>query len=117
MNAEFARKKNVIVATADRTLAKSESGSLVTNVGAGGAVIVTLPADSEVNDTYLFVLGAAQLLTIANGKATEKFIINGGIQTADKDISADDEAEWVEITKVSATEWLCRSGGTWTVEG
>lgn len=117
MNAQFVRNRNVIVATADRTLTKAESGSLVTNLGATGAVVILLPADSEVGDFYTFNVGAAQTLTVANGKATEGFIINGGLQTVDKDISADDEAESVTITKVSATRWLAQATtGTWTVE-
>ena len=115
--AEFAKRKNVLTKTAAYTLTRLDSGSLVTNRGASGSVTITLPQYPEVGDTYQFVVGTAQVLAISHANTSHKFIIGGAVQAADKDISADDEAESVQVTYIGSNEWLCsHTVGTWTDE-
>jgi hypothetical protein len=120
MTAEFARKKQVIIQAGTGTaltLTKAQSGSLVTNLGATGTVTITLPADMEVNDYFEFAVGAAFTFRVVQGQATEAFVINGAIQTAGKYIDADDEAEYIRVTKVSSVALMCSPTiGTWTVQ-
>lgn len=115
--AEFAKRLNVLVKTANYNLTRLDSGSLVTNVGAAGAVVINLPEFPEVGDVYHFTLGAAQGLTVDLVNTSHKFIIGGAVQAANKNISADDEAESVSVVYVGGNQWLCRHVvGTWTVE-
>lgn len=102
--------------TSNTTLTAAQSGRLVHNTGAAGAVTVSLPAAPAVGTFYRFGVGVAQELRIdpANG---DSVVINGAVQTAGKYITADDEAESCELVYIGSNRWLARHvTGTWTVE-
>ena len=102
--------------TADRQLSIKQSGSVHTNLGAAGAVTVTLPQNARKGDFFDFVVMAAQELRVAPGAAGAVYI-NGAKQTDDKYITADDEAESVRLTADGNGDWAASNVvGTWTVE-
>ena len=102
--------------TALDTLTKEESGSIHTNLGAAGAFALTLPQDARAGDHFFFVVMAAQELRIDPGAAGAIYI-NGAKQADDKYISADDEAESVELVCDGNGDWVAIGAvGTWTVE-
>lgn len=115
MFAEFARREKVINVTAAKQLVREDSGSLITNLGASGSVTVTLPVDAEVGDKFTFRAAAAQTLVIAQGQATESFIVSGAVQTANHSISFNVINAAVACTKISSTAWICGASGTITV--
>jgi len=103
--------------TAADTLTTSESGSTHTNLGAGGAIKLTLPQDAPVGCWFQFVVMAAFALQIDPGAAGAIYI-GGAKQTDDKYISADDEAESVMLVADSNGDWISLyETGTWSVEG
>lgn len=102
--------------TAADTLTKEESNSVHTNLGATGAVTLTLPQDAFTGCSFTFVVMAAQQLRIDPGAAGAIYI-GGAKQTDDKYIWADDEAESVELVADGNYDWIAIGAvGTWTVE-
>ena len=102
--------------TASDTLLKEESNSCHTNLGAAGAVTLTLPQDAFTGCSFSFVVMAAQELRIDPGAAGAVYI-NGAKQTDDKYITANDEAESVELIADGNGDWVSLFGvGTWGVE-
>lgn len=108
--------REIIHLTAARTLDRGEQGATVTNLGAAGAVLVTLPQDAQSGDKFHFCVMAAQELRITPGAAGAVYI-NGAKQTDNKYISADDEAEHVTLTADGNGDWVAGPyNGTWSVE-
>lgn len=102
--------------TAADTLLTSESGSVHTNLGASGAIKLTLPQDASVGCWFQFVVMAANELQIEPGAAGGIYI-NGAKQTDDMYIGADDEAESVMLVADGNGDWIAvATVGTWTVE-
>jgi len=102
--------------TADRTLLRGESGKVLTNLGAAGAVKITLPQDAKQGDRFEFVVMAAQQLQIDPGAAGAIYI-NGAKQTDDKYVHADDEGESTTLIADGNGDWIsCHTNGTWSVE-
>ncbi len=100
--------------TSDDTLTISESGSVHSNLGATGAVKLTLPASPLGGTVFTFAVQAAQQLRVDPGSAA---IRDDSGQTADKykyansigaclTLIADSNGNWATIAKY----------GTWTQE-
>jgi hypothetical protein len=106
-----------ITATAARTLKRSETGSIIDNLGATGAVTFTLPTTPLSGDCFAVVVKAAQELRL-DPAATHTITIGGAVQTAGKYISADDEGESCLLVYDGAGNWdVLYAIGTWSVEG
>lgn len=92
--------------TADDTLLLSESGSIHTTFGAGGAVTFTLPA-ATVGLEFFFQVGAAQNLVVEPVGAETVSLPSTGV--AQTNITANAIGESVHI--------MCCQAGTWAVMG
>jgi len=112
----FCQKNKLEAHTAADTLTVSESGSVHTNLGATGAVTLTLPQVATAGVYYDFAVMAAQELRITPGAAGAVYIA-GAKQADNKYVSADDEAESVRLTADGNGDWVATSTvGTWTIE-
>lgn len=101
---------------ADDTLLETESGGLHTNLGAGGAITITLPQAPTVGVRFNFAVMTAQELRIDPG-AGGGIYINGAKQADNLYISADDEGEAIEVVADGNGDWITLGKvGTWTVE-
>ncbi len=100
--------------TSNYSVAAADCGKVFTNLGATGAITLTLPASPAAGDNYTFAVQAAQELRVDPGTAT---IRDDSGQTADKykacstigaclKLVADSNGDWVTIAK----------NGTWTEE-
>ena len=115
MRATTVCKKNVINASADRTLTRAESGSLCTNYGATGAITFNLPASPEVGDFFEFIVGSGATATdMYVNPASGDAIIAAGAVTSDGQLMADDEGEMMLVTCIQDGVWLAGVTGTWT---
>lgn len=102
--------------TSSDTLTNAESGTVHTNLGAGGAVKLTLPQSTYAGVYFDFVVMTTQQLQIEPGAAGAIYI-NGAKQTDDKYIWADDEAESVRLVADGNGDWIAIGAvGTWGVE-
>lgn len=100
--------------TAADTLKINESGSVHSNLGATGAVTLTLPASATKGTHYYFAVQAAQELRIDPGTAT---IRDDSGQTADKYKTANAIGECIHIAADENGDWETISKyGTWTEE-
>lgn len=102
--------------TAADTLTKEESGSVHTNLGAAGAVTLTLPQDAAAGCHFKFGVMASQELRIDPGAAGAIYI-NGAKQADDKYIWADDEGESIELVADGNGDWVALFAvGVWGIE-
>jgi len=100
--------------TADDTLKENESGSTHSNLGATGAVTLTLPASASKGTHFHFAVQAAQELRIDPGTAT---IRDTSGQTVDKYKTANAIGECIHIIADANGDWETISKyGTWTEE-
>lgn len=100
--------------TADDTLKENESGSVHTNLGATGAVTITLPASPTKGIHFKFAVQAAQELRIDPQTAT---IRDDSGQTADKYKTANAIGECIHLVADVNGDWVTISKyGTWTEE-
>jgi len=107
-------KKSIEAHTSDDTLTTAESGSVHTNLGATGAVKLTLPASAPTGTTFIFAVQAAQELRVDPGTAT---IRDDSGQTVDKYKSADAIGECISLVADSNGDWATiAKNGTWTEE-
>lgn len=105
-----------IAATAALTLTTRQSGSVITNLGASGAVLITLPQDAQAGCNFTFAVQAVQQLRITPGAAGAVYI-NGAKQADNKYVWADDEAESLTLVADGDGDWVAVSPvGTWGVE-
>lgn len=113
----LAANQNVIEHnTASRTLLRGESGKVLTNLGAAGAIVFTLPQDAPIGTTFRFVAMTAQELRVTPGAAGAIYI-SGAKQTDNKYISFDDEGEQVTLVADGNGDWIAGpTNGTITVE-
>jgi len=110
----FDRRKVIEAHTANDTLIIAESGSIHTNLGASGAVTLTLPASAPAGTVFIFAVQAAQELRVDPGTAT---IRDDSGQTADKYKSADAIGECISLVADSNGDWATvAKTGTWTEE-
>jgi len=94
--------------TSDDTLTLSESGSVHSNLGATGAVTLTLPASATAGTLFTFSVQAAQELKIDPGTAT---IRDDSGQVADKYKSADAIGECITVVADSNGDWVSMGYG------
>ena len=107
-------KKNIEAHTADDTLITAESGSVHTNLGATGAVTLTLPAAAPAGTVFSFAVQAAYELRVDPGTAT---IRDDSGQTADKYKSADAIGECISLIADASGNWATiAKNGNWTEE-
>jgi len=107
-------KKNIEAHTANDTLTENESGSVHINLGATGAVTLTLPTSATAGTVFTFAVQAAQELRIDPGTAT---IRDDSGQTANKYKSADAIGECLTLVADSNGDWVTiAKNGTWTEE-
>ena len=100
--------------TGDDSLLENESGSVHTNLGATGAVTLTLPGSATKGTHYKFAVQATQELRIDPGTAT---IRDDSGQTANKYKTANAIGECIEIIADANGDWATISKyGTWTEE-
>lgn len=107
-------KKAIEAHASDDTLTEAESGSVHSNLGATGAVTLTLPGSASEGTVFTFAVQAAQELRIDPGAATirddsgatvDKYKAAGAIGGCLM-VVADSNSDWVTIAK----------NGTWTEE-
>jgi hypothetical protein len=107
-------KKVIEAHTSDDTLTTAESGSVHSNLGAAGAVTLTLPASAPAGTVFSFTVQAAYELRIDPGTAT---IRDDSGQTADKYKSANAVGECLSLVADSNGDWsTIAKNGTWTEE-
>lgn len=100
--------------TSDDTLTEHETGIIHSNLGATGAITLTLPAVDKAGIKFTFAVQAAQELRIDPGAAT---IRDDSGQTADKYKTANAIGESLGIISNSSGDWYTISkNGTWTEE-
>lgn len=115
-NDSFNHKCKIEHHTTADTLTVAESGSMHTNLGAAGAVLMTLPQVAAAGVYFEFVVMAAFELQITPGTAGAIYI-TGAKQTDNKYIAADDEAESLRLTADGNGDWIASyTVGTWAVE-
>lgn len=101
--------------TAADTLTKEESGKLVTNLGAAGAVELTLPQDAPAGCYFDVFVAVAQDLRLSPGAAGAIYI--GAKGTDNKWASADAIGESVRVVADGNGDWYTVfRNGTWTFE-
>jgi len=110
----YSTRKAVEAHTAADTLTADESGSVHSNLGATGAVTLTLPASAPAGTIFTFAVQAAYELRVDPGAAT---IRDDSGQTADKYKSADAIGECLSIVADANGDWATiAKNGTWTEE-
>lgn len=107
----------VVPHTANATLTADGIGTLHTNTGAAGAVVLSLPP-AVPGLRYMFSVGAAQELRIdPNGTETISLPSTGVPGAAGKYLVADAIGESVQLVCARAGNWACMGfTGTWTAE-
>lgn len=113
---ELPAQRNIIVKTAAFTVLTSQTGSVFSTVGAGGAVIFSLPA-AVVGLEYFFYVGAAQDLRIKPVAGEFMSVAATGVPgTVSQLLTANLAGETAHIICAEATIWANYSIiGTWTV--
>jgi hypothetical protein len=103
--------------TADDTLLAAETGSIHTNGGAAGAVILTLPA-AAAGLEFDFYVDAAQTLTIDAAAGDTIQVGTGAAGSSGGTLSADAVGESISLVAINDSEWVTKPGtaavGTWT---
>ena len=108
--------RNIVVKTAAYTVLAAENGSVFSTVGAGGAVIFSLPP-AVVGLEYLFYVGAAQLLRIKPVASEFMSVAATGVPgTVSQLLQADLAGETAHIICCKAANWhTYGTVGTWTI--
>jgi hypothetical protein len=107
-------KKVIEEHTGDDTLNAAESDSIHSNLGATGAVTLTLPASAPAGTVFSFAVQAGYELRIDPGTAT---IRDDSGQTADKYKSANTIGASLSVAADSAGDWVTiAKNGNWTEE-
>ena len=100
--------------TSDDTLTAAQSGSIHSNLGATGAVTLTLPASAPAGTFFVFAVQASNELRIDPGTVT---IRDDSGQTADKYKSANAIGASLCLAADSSGDWVTiAKNGTWTEE-
>lgn len=100
--------------TSSDTLTEHETGGTHTNLGASGAITLTLPTVSKPGIVFTFAVQEAQELRVDPGAAT---IRDDSGQTADKYKTANAIGECLKLISNSNGDWITIAKyGTWTEE-
>ncbi len=105
--------RDYVAKTADYTILKTDNGTCFTNRGAGGAVILTLPAPYA-NGRFRFIVIAAQTLTVATAIADTLI----GYNDLDLDNLTSNTIGAVMEFYCDGTSWICagiQNGVTYTL--
>ena len=114
INYLLAARRTIEAHTGDDSLLENESGSVHTNLGASGAVTLTLPTSPTKGTQYSFAVQAAQELRIDPGAAT---IRDDSGQTPDKYKTANAIGECITLIADENGDWeTIDKHGTWTEE-
>jgi len=106
-------KANIRAQRIDHTLINTESGTLFTNEGATGTVILTLPA-AAIGLEYEFYIQANQTFTITAGSG-DTIRSGTNVSTAAGTVSNNTVGNMIRIVAINSTEWIARTiTGTWT---
>ena len=110
---------SVVVATANTTITADQAlyGVVVSNIGASGEVIFTLPPGKP-GMRVQAIVGAVQLLSI-DPNGTEIIYSTAGVSlTAGVPIKANSLGEVIELVCLTAGNWyVANFTGTWTSTG
>lgn len=107
-------KKTIEAHTSDDTLAVTESGSVHTNLGATGAVTLTLPGSAAEGTNFTFAVQAVQELRVDPGSST---IRDDSGQTADKYKTVNAIGECITLVADVNGDWVTTAKhGTWSEE-
>jgi hypothetical protein len=105
-------KKTIEAHTSDDTLIVAESGSVHSNLGVTGTVMLILPASAPAGTVFSFAVQAAHELRISPGVATIRDVSG---QTAGKYKSADAIGECITLVADANGNWATiAKSGTWT---
>lgn len=100
--------------TSADTLTEHETGSVHSNLGATGAVTLTLPTVTKAGVKFTFAVQATQELRVDPATAT---IRDDSGQTADKYKTANAIGECLQVISDSNGDWYTiAKSGTWTEE-
>ncbi len=100
--------------TSDEVLTTAESGSVHTNLGAGGTVTLTLPPSAAPGTVFTFAVQAAHQLRVDPGAAA---IRDDSGQTADRYKSAGAIGASLTLVADANGDWATiAKNGTWTQE-
>ena len=107
-------KQTIEAHVGNDTLTEAESGSVHTNLGATGAVTLTLPASAPEGIIFTFAVQTTQELRVDPDTAT---IRDDSGQTADKYKAADAIGECITLIADSNGDWVTiGKNGTWSEE-
>ena len=107
----------VIAATANTTVTAAQSGSVISNAGATGAVTFALPAATPGLFFDVLVEAAYELRLDPNGTETIALPSTGVQSAAGKYITADAVTEGLRLVCITSGTWdVLRYTGTWTAE-
>ncbi len=98
--------------TSGYTVLTADKGTFFTNAGAGGTVAFVLPT-AVAGLTYRFYRDAAFSVTITAGASTT-IRVGASVTAAAGNVSLDAVGSMLEITAISATQWVGTSVGTLT---
>lgn len=102
--------------TTDDTLTVEERGSLHTNQGAAGEVILTLPG-AVAGDTYLFYLDAAQYLRIKAAGGDVIRLGTAGATVAGGYVRTNARGSGLFVFALDGTTWGTEiTGGMWLID-
>lgn len=98
--------------TADYSVLSSDSNKVLTNVGASGGVLFTLPTP-VVGEHYMFGIGAAQGVAVRVANSATQTLKNG--ETTIYGLGGGSIGLWVHLVAITTTLWLVKEiVGTWT---
>lgn len=116
-NKQSPKRVKVLTRTSDLTLKPKDTGSVINNTGAAGAVTITLPAGARIGDNFKFRVNAAQELRIDPGLATHSIVVAGLSPSAGEYITANAAGEYIDLEFIGSLTWIASNvGGTWTEE-
>ena len=117
MEASIGRRRPVLVDADGASLESSESGMVISNLGASGAATFVLPP-ATAGLEFIFIVEAAQELRIdPDGTETVALPATGVQQAAGKYITANAVGENIHLICTTAGTWCAISfAGTWTAE-
>jgi hypothetical protein len=104
------------VTASTKTLTARQSGLVVDNLGAAGAVTISLPQEAQEGCEFTFLVKVAQELRIDPGAAGAIYL-NGAKGTDDNYITANAISESIKVMRDSEGDWdTIGEEGTWTTE-
>ena len=111
------KRKKVYTRPSDLTLKPKDTGCVVNNTGASGAITVTLPAGARIGDCFEIMVNAAQEIRVDPGLSTDSIVLTGLSPSAGEYVTANAAGEYATFTYIGNSTWFASNiGGTWTEE-